>query len=182
MLKKYLVPKVDIERFIDEVRQDGYQMLRSLSGKSPTFQDIKLHCYDAEIANLRVESGAFLAGKTLGEADLRNQYGVSILLIQRGADTIINPGADVTLEAGDQAVLLGTPDRIKAMTQLLGGSFRRNRMEAPSRDEVSRGWGCGLIAETPRPASSQVWGKHLPPALYSDSVSLDHVQDSISNW
>ncbi|MGI6469272.1 MAG: potassium transporter KefB [Syntrophomonadaceae bacterium] len=139
VLKKYLVPKVDIERFIDEVRQDGYQMLRSLSGKSPTFQDIKLHCYDAEIANLRVESGAFLAGKTLGEADLRNQYGVSILLIQRGADTIINPGADVTLEAGDQAVLLGTPDRIKAMTQLLGGSFRRNRMEAPSRDEVSRG-------------------------------------------
>ena len=42
-------------------------MLRSLSGKSPTFQDIKLHCYDAEIANLRVESGAFLAGKTLGK-------------------------------------------------------------------------------------------------------------------
>ena len=67
VLKKYLVPKVDIERFIDEVRQDGYQMLRSLSGKSPTFQDIKLHCYDAEIANLRVESGAFLAGKTLGK-------------------------------------------------------------------------------------------------------------------
>lgn len=140
VLKKYLVPKVDIERFITEVRADGYDMLRSLSRKSPTFQDIKLHYHDAEIANIRVESNSILANKTLGEIDVRNQYGVSILLIQRGAETIINPAGDASLEPGDQAVLLGSPDNINEITQVLGGVFKnKNKMEGISRDQYVRG-------------------------------------------
>lgn len=120
VLKKYLVPKVDIERFISEIRADGYEMLRSMSRKSATFQDIKLHYHDAEIASIRVEGSSVFARQTLAEIDLRNRYGVSILLIQRGSETLVNPSSDTCLEPEDQAVLLGSPDNINEVTRLLG--------------------------------------------------------------
>lgn len=116
VLKKYMVPKVDIERFITEIRADGYEMLRSLSRKSPSLQDIKLHYHDAEMITIRVDGDSPAAGKTLKEIDLRSNHGVSILLIQRGTETIVNPGGDERLEAEDQAVLLGTPDLITAVS------------------------------------------------------------------
>ncbi len=109
VLKKYLVPKVDIEKFIGEVRSDGYEMLRSLSRKSANFQDIKLHYHDAEIVNIRVGERSEVAGKTLAQIGLRGRYGASVLLIQRGLETIVNPGRDDMLLAGDQAVVFGTP-------------------------------------------------------------------------
>jgi CPA2 family monovalent cation:H+ antiporter-2 len=118
VLKKYLVPKVDIEKFISEVRSDGYEMLRSLSKRSPTLQDIKLHHHDAEIVNIRVEEGSSVSGKTLAQIDLRSKYGVSILLIQRGTETIVNPGSDTLIKDDDQAVVLGTPDIVNDISNL----------------------------------------------------------------
>ena len=118
VLRKYLVPRVDIENFISEVRSDGYEMLRSLSKKSPNLNDIKLHFHGAEITNLRVEANAPAAGKTLAEIELRSKYGVSLLLIQRGSETIINPDGDTALEEDDQAVILGTPELINSVTGL----------------------------------------------------------------
>lgn len=116
VLKKYMVPKVDIERFIAEIRADGYEMLRSLSKRSPSFKDIKLHYHDAEITDLRVENGSPAAGKTLEEIDLRSKYGVSVLLIQRGLETIVNPGGNDRLEPEDQVVLLGSPELIAGVS------------------------------------------------------------------
>jgi len=121
VLRKYLVPRVDIESFIAEIRADGYEMLRNISRKSPTFNDIKLHFHDAEITNLRVEAGAPAAGKTLADIQLRSKYGVSLLLIQRGTETIINPDGDTALQAEDQAVLLGTPEVINNIGALFNG-------------------------------------------------------------
>lgn len=118
VLKKYMVPKVDIDRFIAEIRADGYEMLRSLSKKSPSLQDIKLHYHDAEMINIRVDGNSVAAGKTLKEIDLRMAYGVSVLLIQRGSETIINPSGDERLEPEDQAVLLGTPELITGVSWL----------------------------------------------------------------
>ncbi|MEN6348342.1 MAG: cation:proton antiporter [Syntrophomonas sp.] len=116
VLKKYMVPKVDIERFISEIRADGYEMLRSLSKRSPSFKDIKLHYHDAEITDLRVKNGSPAAGKTLEEIDLRSKYGVSVLLIQRGPETIVNPGGEDRLESEDQIVLLGSPELIAGVS------------------------------------------------------------------
>lgn len=116
VLKKYMVPKVDIERFIAEIRADGYEMLRSLSGKSASLKDIKLHYHDAEITDVRVAKSSPAAGQTLKELDLRRKYGVSVLLIQRASQTIVNPGRDDRLEPDDQAVLLGSPELIAGVS------------------------------------------------------------------
>lgn len=54
------------------------------------------------------ESG--LAGQTLAAAGVREQTGVSVLAIQRGSETISNPGPRETVAAGDILVTLGTRD------------------------------------------------------------------------
>ncbi|MEN6388942.1 MAG: cation:proton antiporter [Syntrophomonas sp.] len=126
VLKKYMVPKVDIERFIAEIRADGYEMLRSLSKKSPSLQDIKLHYHDAEMITIRVDGSSPIAGKTLKEIDLRIKFGVTVLLIQRGSETIINPSGDERIEAEDQAVLLGTPELITGASWLFGDPDRED--------------------------------------------------------
>ncbi|MEA4926043.1 MAG: NAD-binding protein [Syntrophomonadaceae bacterium] len=123
VLKKYLVPKVDIDTFIAQVRSDGYEMLRSLSRRSPSLQDIKLHYHDAEIMNIRVEKGAWVVGRTLAQIDLRSRYGGAVLLIQRGAQTMVNPGGDDFLEEDDQAVVLGSPEILDDIVKLFSKRF-----------------------------------------------------------
>lgn len=118
VLKKYLVPRVDVKKFITEVRSDGYEMLRTVSKRSPNFQDIKLHIHDAEIVNLRVGESSWVAGKTVAQIELRSRYGGSLLLIQRGTETIVNPGGEARLEAHDQAIVLGTPAAVDNIAKL----------------------------------------------------------------
>ena len=120
VLKKYLVPRVDIENFISQIRSDGYEMLRSLSKRSASLQDIKLHHHDAEIVNLRVGKNSWAAGKSLAQMDLRRKFGGSVLLIQRSSETIVNPEADDRLQAQDQVLVLGTPEVVGHITQLFG--------------------------------------------------------------
>lgn len=55
-----------------------------------------------------IDDDAALAGSTLEAAGVRQQTGVSIIAIQRGAETIPNPSPDTTIEPGDTLVTLGT--------------------------------------------------------------------------
>lgn len=118
VLKKYMVPKVDIDNFIAEVRSDGYEMLRNLSKRSPSLLDIKLHHHDAEIVNLRIGKDSRAAGRSLAEIDLRSRFGVTVLMIQRGAETIINPGGEDRLESDDQVIILGRSAMIEQISEL----------------------------------------------------------------
>lgn len=54
-----------------------------------------------------VEADSALVGSTLVEADVRAETGVNVLAVQRGEETIANPGPDTRIEAGDTLVVLG---------------------------------------------------------------------------
>ena len=49
---------------------------------------------DAQIATIRIDKAASVAGKLIGELRLRTNTGASIVGIQRGDESIINPGPD----------------------------------------------------------------------------------------
>jgi len=70
-LSKYLIPKDDIEKFVAEVRRDGYQMFRTFPKEPMSFPHLKLLLPDIEISALRAKEGAFLVGKTLAQVELR---------------------------------------------------------------------------------------------------------------
>jgi CPA2 family monovalent cation:H+ antiporter-2 len=112
VLKKYLIPRDEIEKLISEVRSDGYQMFRSLSKDSLSFSDLTLNLPDIEISTLRVCERSPVDGKSLAQVELRKRYGVSILAIRRGERVLSNPGADMQLLGNDVVVALGTPDKI----------------------------------------------------------------------
>lgn len=121
VLRKYLVPRQEIEKLISEVRADGYQMLRSPSWEAVSLADIRLNLPDAEIATLRVCRGAPADGKTLGQIELRKKHGVSILAIRRGEKMISNPDAETAIQGGDVVVALGHPSRIASVIDLFHG-------------------------------------------------------------
>lgn len=62
-----------------------------------------------------------LIGVTLADADIRQQYGVSIIAIQRGDETIPSPGADTTIESGDTLVVLGQKDACRSFVGRITG-------------------------------------------------------------
>ncbi len=80
----------------------------SASGALPSI----LRQSDLETVNLSADSVA--AGQLIHELQLRTRTGASIVGIVRGEASIVNPGADEELLAGDQLLLLGTRAQLES--------------------------------------------------------------------
>jgi CPA2 family monovalent cation:H+ antiporter-2 len=124
VLTKYLIPRNDIEKFIAEVRSDGYEMFRSPTISSPSLSDLSFHFPNIDICTLQVSDKSSIIGKSLAQIELRNKYGVTLLAIRRDSSILTNPGGDTQLSANDILILLGEPDKVAEVTGLF-----RNRKE-----------------------------------------------------
>ena len=107
MLRRYLVPREDIERQIAAIREDSYEMLRDLRPPPLSFAEVQRQLADLEVETFRVNEGAPAAGKTLAELRLREQLGVTVLVVQRDGETLTNPWGGTLLLAGDVVITLG---------------------------------------------------------------------------
>ncbi len=118
VLAKYLLPKDEIEKFINEVRAEGYEMLRSLSKEAATCRELA-HCLpDLEIGSLRVSRNSPLLGKTLAQTEMRKKYEVTLLAIRRDHRLIYNPDPDIELKENDLLLLIGPPEKITEIASL----------------------------------------------------------------
>lgn len=118
VLRKYLIPRTEIERLIGQVRQDSYDMLRGISPAAVSCRDINICLPEMEIDHIRLKEGSQLVGKTLAEAALPRVHGITILGIQRGNSLIGNPEADTLLKTGDVLVCIGTSENIRGAALL----------------------------------------------------------------
>jgi CPA2 family monovalent cation:H+ antiporter-2 len=118
VLMKYLVPRDEIERFIAEVRADGYNMFRSLARFPTSIADLPPTLADVDIHTFRVDTTSPLVDKSLAEIGLRRQYGVTLLAIRRGNQFLSNPGGDTHVQAHDILVILGTPEQFPRVVGL----------------------------------------------------------------
>jgi TrkA domain protein len=66
-----------------------------------------------------VPAGSPYAGRTIGTAGVRSITGVSIVAVLRQDSVFPSPGPDFRLEAGDTALVVGTPDGVEALVELL---------------------------------------------------------------
>jgi CPA2 family monovalent cation:H+ antiporter-2 len=112
VLKKYLIAREEIERFVTEVRANCYLVLRGLAKGLETFSGERPYLPDIEIATLRLEEGAPLAGKSLAQMELRKKYGVTVLAIRRDSQMWPNPEPDLELLANDLLIVMGSPENI----------------------------------------------------------------------
>jgi TrkA domain protein len=58
----------------------------------------------------------------IGDIGLRSKTGASVVAVVRGDETITSPRSDVRLEAGDTAVLVGSPEAIAEAVAVLRGA------------------------------------------------------------
>ncbi|HDY75668.1 MAG TPA: potassium transporter KefB [Candidatus Marinimicrobia bacterium] len=112
VLTKYLIPRDEIEAFISEVRSHCYEILRSPLNISATYSDLDRHVHGINISTFRIHQNSPINGKTLVQIDLRKQYGVSVVAIQRDSKILPNPDADMVIQANDVLYVIGSSENI----------------------------------------------------------------------
>lgn len=69
--------------------------------------------WDSHLVNIVVHPNAHSVNRSLMKADLRRRFGVNIVAIQRGMQTIIAPKPNDSILPGDTLVVLGTDQQIE---------------------------------------------------------------------
>ncbi len=107
VLSTYLVPKSDIERFVREIRAEGYGMLRRSMLNTADSCSLEGTCSTFGATVLVVAPGAFVAGKSLVDSKLRKEHGLTVVAVQRDGKTQINPDPEWVFIAGDRVHVFG---------------------------------------------------------------------------
>ena len=74
---------------------------------------------DADLKTVQIREGGQAAGKRIRELQLRTRCGATIVGIERGGGSQLNPGPDEELRAGDQVLLLGSDEQLTTAEVLL---------------------------------------------------------------
>ena len=114
-------PEADSEKLFDLDAAAARRFATLLQGatfETVAVDDLEVPLGEAIIEWTEVEPDSTLANTSLGQSGLRRETGVSVLAIQRGGETIPNPGPEVRLEAGDVLVVLGTREEHAALIKL----------------------------------------------------------------
>jgi CPA2 family monovalent cation:H+ antiporter-2 len=72
-----------------------------------------------EVESAVVPEDAWIAGRTLADADLRRRTGATLVALTRESETAVHPSPDDVLQAGDVLTLVGNAQQIAAACELL---------------------------------------------------------------
>ena len=120
VLRTYNMPHDFIVRKAEQVRREGYALLRRSELPEMAHHLRGGTLADVEVETCRIEEDSPAVGKTIGQLGLRPHTGASIIAFTRNGITESNPSDDTTLTGGDIVVLLGSRDQIRrAMAHIL---------------------------------------------------------------
>ena len=117
-------PEADSERVADLTGEQARQLGAVLSGayfQPVEFSNASVPLGDAILEWVTVPEDSPVVGETLAASNLRDVTGASVVAVQRGPDTVANPDADTTLEAGDVLVVLGTREAHAELDAFVAG-------------------------------------------------------------
>lgn len=126
VLREYGIGRNLIERESEEIRREGYRMLRSASLPLAEFGAIAEAFGTASTEAVFIDEHSAAIGKTLAELDLRNRAGATVIAAVCDNDTKINLGPDFKITADDIIVLLGSPEQIELAVRIINGSSDPN--------------------------------------------------------
>jgi CPA2 family monovalent cation:H+ antiporter-2 len=118
VLHHYLVPQQNIDKFMAEVRSDGYQMLRSQPRSLVSVCDMSGCLSDSEMKVIQLEEGSQFVGRSIAEIGMRKNYGVTVLAIRKQEKIEPNPSADTKLMAGDVLIIFGNSENIRKIMEM----------------------------------------------------------------
>lgn len=112
MLNKYLVPQDEIESFIRQVQNNGYNSLRP-NPNLGSMQMPALSIADINITCLKIQhNDNEIVGKTLKEAGLRARYGITIAAIERDHTFLAQILPDTRILQGDKVYVIGASEAL----------------------------------------------------------------------
>ena len=80
--------------------------------------------FDQNVCSVAVPDRSPVIGKSIPGIKLRSTTGATVVSIERGTEILLSPDDLVTLEAGDQVLLLGDPDQISAVREFFSGCIQ----------------------------------------------------------
>jgi K+:H+ antiporter len=113
-----------IERATREMRtpRPGRAELRTRLGlESPAAEDTLADRLPSGLGveSVAIAAGAWIAGRSLAEAELRRRSGATLVAVSRGEATAVHPAPGDLLQAGDVLCLVGSDPQLAAARELL---------------------------------------------------------------
>ena len=108
-----VLTKIGVDRVVYPEREMGLRIAKSLV--SSNVMELMELSSDAQIVEITLP--AQWRDRTIGSLDIRNRCGVSVLAVHRADAFIVSPGAAATLLEGDTLLILGTPERVNALSE-----------------------------------------------------------------
>src|SRR5919112_1892921 len=108
----------EIQRFSDQVRQELYAPITDRSASGGLLSRLRRASEMIETDWIELPEDSPLAGKKIGDIEVRTRTGASIVAIVREESVIANPGPEVAIAPGDTIGVLGTPDQRAALRDL----------------------------------------------------------------
>ncbi len=113
VLRTYNMPQDFVMRKAEQVRREGYALLRRSELPELAHHLRGGTLADVEVETCRIEEHSPAAGKTLLQLALRQNTGASVIALTRGGVTESNPSEKTKLLVGDIVVLLGSRGEIQ---------------------------------------------------------------------
>lgn len=108
-----VLEKVGADRVVYPERDMGARLAHHLvSDKVIDYIELS-----SEYGIIEMQVPEVLVGVTLGKADLRARFGVTVLAVRRGPEIIVSPGADHIFEENDIMVVLGGTEDIERLEE-----------------------------------------------------------------
>lgn len=119
VLEAYRLPRQTIFKKAEQIRREGYALLRR--GELP---ELSHHLWtgsltDVEIETCRIEEDSPAVGKSLRELDISSRTGASVVTLMRAGITQSNPSDKIVVEPGDILAFLGSRAQIRRAISLL---------------------------------------------------------------
>jgi CPA2 family monovalent cation:H+ antiporter-2 len=119
VLRTYKLPQDFVIQKAEQIRREGYALLRRSELPELAHQLRGGTLTDAEVETCRIDDDSPARGKTLAEIALRPRTGASVIAWTRAGVTQTDPSEKTRLMAGDIVVLLGSRVQIRQAMELL---------------------------------------------------------------
>jgi CPA2 family monovalent cation:H+ antiporter-2 len=119
VLRTYKLPQDYVMQKAEQVRREGYALLRRSELPELAHHLRGGTLTDAEVETCRIDDDSPARGKTLAEISLRPRTGASVIAWTRAGVTQSNPSERTRLMVGDIVVLLGSRAQIQQAMGLL---------------------------------------------------------------
>jgi CPA2 family monovalent cation:H+ antiporter-2 len=112
VLHNYLVPIDELEHLIDSIRADNYKIFQPQSRVPKTIDSTSIPDFKIASVRLLADSGS-VVGNTIGDANIRKEFGVNILAISRKGQMIKGITPDEKLIQNDVVFISGDQEHIE---------------------------------------------------------------------